>query len=111
MAEKPAKNSWPKYFPPRDEALKHLVKRCGNLQDLRALVAHIIQSERLGTNFSNTLRVYADTLRFKRREDVKEYIQKLSVKLAFPLVFCILPALFIVMLGPALIRLIDTFLR
>ncbi len=90
---------------PREEALRHLATRCGASTDMKALVSNIIQSERLGSSLSQTLRVYADALRFKRHQDTKELIQKLPVKLAFPLVFCILPALFVIILGPSLLRM------
>jgi tight adherence protein C len=54
---------------------------------------------------TQTLKIYAGSLRFKRHQDTKELIQRLPVKLAFPLVFCILPALFVVILGPSLLRM------
>ncbi|MCI0560155.1 MAG: type II secretion system F family protein, partial [Nitrososphaera sp.] len=90
---------------PRDEALRHLVRRCGSSAELKGLVSHIIQAEKLGSSLAHTLRIYANTLRFKRREDTKELIQKLPVKLAFPLTFCILPSLFVVILGPSVLRI------
>lgn len=94
---------------PREEALRHLARRCGDTSDMRALAAHITQAERLGTSLLQTLRAYAESLRFNRRQDMKETIQKLPVKLAFPLVFFILPALFVVLLGPAAIQLSALF--
>lgn len=92
---------------PRDEALRHLVHRCGNSSEMRALASHIVQAERLGTSLAQTLKTYADSLRFKRRQDTTELIQKMPVKLAFPLVFFIFPALFVVILGPSGIRLLE----
>ena len=94
---------------PRDEALRHLARRCGGSSDLRTLVSHIVQSERLGSSLAQTLRVHAQSLRFKRTQDTKELIQKLPVKMAFPLIFCILPSLFVVILGPAVLRLFSIF--
>ena len=94
---------------PRDEALRRLVRRCGDLPDMRTLVAHIIQSERLGSSLAQTLKVHAASLRFNRAQDTKELIQKLPVKMAFPLVFCILPALFVVIIGPGVLRLFAIF--
>ncbi len=91
----------------RDQALRNLVKRCGSPPDLQGLVSHIIQAERLGSSLANTLKIYAASLRFNRAQDTKELMQKLPVKLAFPLIFCILPALFVVMLGPAVIRMFE----
>jgi tight adherence protein C len=91
----------------REDALRHLVRRCGDSADLRALVSHIIQSERLGSSLTDTLRIYAQSLRFKRTQDTKEMIQTLPLKLTFPLVFCILPALFVIILGPSVIRMFE----
>ena len=94
---------------PRDEALRHFARRCGNLPDVNALVAQIIQAERLGGSLAQTLKVYAGTLRVKRYQAAREQIHTLPVRLAFPLVFCILPALFVVILGPSMIRLVSAF--
>ena len=94
---------------PRDEALRHFARRCGNLPDVNALVAQVIQAERLGGSLAQTLKVYAGTLRVKRYQAAREQIHTLPVRLAFPLVFCILPALFVVILGPSLIRLYGAF--
>ncbi len=90
---------------PREQALRNLSRRCGSSIELRALVSHIVQSEKLGSSLARTLRVYASTLRFNRHQDMKERIQQLPVKLAFPLVFLILPCLFVVILGPAMLRI------
>ena len=91
---------------PREEALRHLVRRCGDSTDVRVLVSHIVQSERLGGSLEQMLRSYADSLRFKRRQDSLELIQKLPVKLAFPLVCCLFPALLIIIIGPPALQLI-----
>jgi len=91
---------------PREEALRHLVRRCGDLLALRVLVAHIIQAERMGSSLAQTLKAYAESLRFNRRQEASEMIQKLPVKLAFPLIFFIFPTLLIVILGPSAIRLL-----
>ena len=90
---------------PREEALRHLARRCGDSPEMRTLISHVVQSERLGSGLAQTMRVHAQSLRFKRTQDTKELIQKLPVKLAFPLIFCILPSLFVVILGPAIMRL------
>jgi pilus assembly protein TadC len=96
---------------PREDALRHLVRRCGDPPEMKALVSQIIQAERMGTSLSDTLRVFSDSLRFKRRQDTQEMIQQLSVKLAFPLIFFILPALFVVILTPSIIRFVQVLLR
>jgi tight adherence protein C len=69
----------------------------------------LIQSEQLGTSIARTLRIHADTLRTQRVQAVEEAAAKLTVKLLFPLVFFIFPALFIVVLGPAVISVMATF--
>lgn len=96
---------------PSEEALRNLVKRCRGATELSALVSHIIQSEKLGGSIAKTLQVYANSLRFNRYQDMKESVQKMPAKLAFPLVFCILPCLLIVIAGPAMLRLHDVLSR
>lgn len=89
---------------PREEALRNLGERTG-LDDLRALGAMLIQTDRFGTSIAQALRVHSDTLRSKRRQTIEELAAKTTIKLIFPLVLCIFPALFVVVLGPALIGL------
>lgn len=84
----------------REEALKGLWKRTG-VEELRALVSSMIQSEKWGTSIAKVLRVNAETLRRKRRQAAEQKAQKAPVKMIFPLVTMILPALFVVILGPA----------
>jgi tight adherence protein C len=96
---------------PRDEAMKHLARRCADVNEISGLVSHIIQAERLGGSIGKTLQVCANSLRFNRFQDMKEWVQKMPVKLAFPLIFCILPCLLIVIGGPALIRLFEVLGR
>lgn len=90
----------------RQEALKNIVQRTG-VDDLNTFVTAIIQSELLGTNISNTLRTQSETMRQKRRQRAEEAASKLPVKMLFPLVFLIFPSLFIVVLTPAVITLMD----
>ena len=90
----------------REDALRYFSRRCGDLPDVRSLVAHILHAERLGSSLAQTLRVFAKNLRFNRGQDAREWIQKLPVKLAVPLVFCILPALLVIISGPAILRII-----
>ena len=92
----------------RDEALRNLAERTG-VDDLRSLVAMLIQADRFGTSISKAVRVYADSLRTKRRQRAEQAAQKAAVKLLFPLAFFLFPTLFIIILGPAAINLIDTF--
>lgn len=92
---------------PRADALKHLARRCQGVPELSGLVAHIVQAEKLGGSLTQTLQVCANTLRFNRHQDLRQQVQEMPVKLAFPLVFCILPCLLIVISAPALIRLFE----
>ena len=93
---------------PRAEAWKHLGERTG-VDSVRNLVSMLVQSEQFGTSIAKTLRIHSDTLRTKRIQQVEEKAAKLSVKLLFPLVFFIFPALFVVVLGPAVIIMMDSF--
>jgi tight adherence protein C len=88
----------------REEALRNLAERTG-LQDISSLVGMLIQTDRFGTSVAQALRVHADTMRTKRRQRAEEAAAKTTIKLVFPLVFCIFPALFVVILGPALIQI------
>lgn len=92
----------------RAEAWKHLADRTG-LDIVRNLVSMLVQSEQFGTSVAKTLRVHSDTLRTKRVQEIEEKAAKLSVKLLFPLVFFIFPSLFVVVLGPAVILMADSF--
>jgi tight adherence protein C len=93
---------------PRAEAWKHLAERTG-VESLRNMVSMLVQSEQLGTSIAKTLRIHADTLRTQRVQSIEEQAAKTSVKLVFPLVFFIFPALFLVVLGPAVLIMIDSF--
>ena len=89
----------------RVDALRELARRTG-LDDIKALVAMLIQTERFGTSIAQSLRVYSDDMRLKRRQRAEEMSAKTSVKMVPPLVFFIFPALMVVILGPAIITLI-----
>jgi tight adherence protein C len=90
----------------REEALRGLADRNG-VDDLKALAALVIQSDRLGASMAKTLRVHADMLRTKRRQRAEEAGRKLPIKILFPLAVFVLPALLIVAAGPALLRVGD----
>jgi tight adherence protein C len=92
---------------PRGEAWKHLAERT-DLDCVRSLVSMLIQSEQLGTSIGKTLRTHSDTLRVQRVQAVEEAAAKLTIKLLFPLVLFIFPALFVVVLGPAAIQIMTT---
>lgn len=87
----------------RSEALRNLADRTG-VDDLSALVTMLIQTDKFGTSVAQSLRVYSDTLRTKRRQRAEEAAAKTGVKMVFPLVFCIFPAIWVVTIGPAAIR-------
>jgi tight adherence protein C len=93
---------------PRSDAWRHLAERTG-VESLRNMVSMLVQSEQLGTSIAKTLRIHADTLRTQRVQKIEEQAAKTSVKLVFPLVFFIFPALFLVVLGPAVLIMIDSF--
>jgi tight adherence protein C len=92
----------------RADAWRHFAERT-DVDAVRNLVSVLIQSEKFGTSAAKTLRVHSDTLRTQRRQHVEEQAAKTSVKLVFPLVFCIFPSLFLVTLGPAVIVMSDSF--
>ena len=89
----------------RSDALRNLASRTG-VDDLSALVAMLVQTDKFGTSVANSLRVFSDTLRTKRRQRAEEAAAKTGVKMVFPLVLCIFPAIWIVTIGPAVIRFI-----
>jgi tight adherence protein C len=91
----------------RDEALRNLADRTG-VDDLRSLVAMLIQTDKFGTSIARAIRVFSDSLRTKRRQRAEQAAQKAAVKLLFPLACFLFPTLFIAILGPALIQLSDT---
>lgn len=93
---------------PREQALRTLWQRTG-VEDLRALTSSLIQSERWGTSVATVLRVSAETLRRKRRQAAEKKAKMAPLKMTFPLLLFILPALFIVILGPAVVQIIREF--
>jgi tight adherence protein C len=93
---------------PRLEALKNFAART-QVDDVRALVAMLVQTDRFGTSVAQALRTHAEVARVKRRQRAEEKAAKLSVKLIFPLVFCLLPAFFVVSVGPAIIKFVEFF--
>lgn len=92
----------------RADAWKHFADRTG-VDVVRNLVSMLVQSEQFGTSVAKTLRVHSDTLRTKRVQEIEEKAAKLSVKLLFPLVLFIFPSLFVVVLGPAIISMSESF--
>jgi tight adherence protein C len=95
---------------PRLEALRNFAART-KVDDVRALVAMLVQTDRFGTSVAQALRTHAETSRVKRRQNAEERAAKLSVKLVFPLVFFLFPALYVVILGPAVIKIMHVFMK
>ena len=93
----------------RAQSLRNLSNRT-EVDDLKALVAVLIQTDRFGTSVAQSLRVFSDSLRTKRRQRAEERAAKTTIKMIPPLVFFILPSIFVVVLGPAVITLIKQFL-
>ncbi|MDH3208240.1 MAG: type II secretion system F family protein [Gemmatimonadota bacterium] len=90
----------------RDLALRNLAERTG-CDDVESLVSMLVQTERFGTSVGRALRVQAHTLRQKRRQRAEEAAAKTTIKLVFPLVLFVFPALFVVVLGPAVLQVIE----
>jgi tight adherence protein C len=94
---------------PRIDSLRSLADRT-DVDELNAFVLAMIQADIFGVSIAKVLRAQAKELRVKRRQLAEERAMKVPVKLLFPLIFCILPAMFVVIVGPGVIRLIRTFL-
>jgi tight adherence protein C len=92
----------------RERALKNLALRTG-IEEIDSLATMVIQSERFGTSIGDALRVHSDSVRTIRRQKAEETAASIAIKFLFPLIFCLMPALFIVMLGPALMQLKEAF--
>jgi tight adherence protein C len=93
---------------PRIEAFKNFAART-KVEDVRALGAMLVQTERFGTSVAKALRTHAEVSRTKRRQRAEERAAKIGVKLVFPLVFCLFPAFYVVTLGPAIIKFMKAF--
>lgn len=93
---------------PRQEALKGLAERT-MVDDIKALVAMLVQTEKFGTSLGKTLRTYSDSLRMKRKQLAEERAAKTAIKMLFPLTICVFPALLVVMLVPAFFKISTMF--
>lgn len=94
---------------PRAEAFYALVQRTG-LEAMGALVATVVHADRFGTSLAQSLRLYAEEFRTRRRQRAEEMAAKIPVKLVFPIVFFIFPAIVVITAGPAILRLIKELL-
>ena len=95
---------------PRSEALQNFAVRT-RVDDVRALVAMLVQTDRYGTGVAHALRTHADLFRTRRRQEAEERAAKANVKLVFPLVFCLFPAFYLISLGPAMLQFARVFVR
>ena len=92
----------------RRDAMRHLMDRT-DVEELRSFLLAMLQAEAFGVAIAQVLRVQADEMRVKRRQRAQEKAFGAPVKMVFPLVFCIFPALFVVLLGPAAISIFKAF--
>lgn len=94
----------------RSEALRDMVTRT-QVPDLGTFVTSIIQAEEMGSNIGNVLRIQADTMRTSKRQRAEALAAKIPTKMLFPIVFLMFPALFVVILGPAVLNIMDTLMK
>jgi tight adherence protein C len=94
----------------RRDALKEMAERC-QIPDLTTFITAVVQAESMGTSIATVLRVQAEQMRIKRRQRAEQQAQQAPVKMIFPLVLCIFPTLFIVILGPAAITVYETIIK
>lgn len=94
----------------RELALRALSERCG-VKELNNFVSTLIQAQKLGTPLGKILRIQADVIRTARRQSIEQAAQKAPIKMLFPLMICIFPTLFVVILGPAGIRIYEAFVK
>ncbi len=94
----------------REQALRNLAERTG-VEEVASLCSILIQSDRFGTSMANALGIQSDTLRTTRRQKLEEKAAKTPVKLLFPLLLCIFPALLVVIMGPAAIKIMETIVK
>jgi len=94
----------------RNEAMRNLADR-SNVPELRAFVLAMVQADIFGVSVANVLRIQAKDMRVKRRQLAEERAMKVPIKVLFPVLFCIFPALFVVILGPAIMRIADVFAK
>ena len=94
----------------REEALRNLAERTG-VEDIRSFVALLIQADRYGSSIAKAVRIFAESLRTKRRQRAEQISQKAALKLMFPLTCFLFPVIILVVLGPALLNLYDIVFR
>jgi tight adherence protein C len=90
------------------EAMREMAQRCA-IDDLSTFVSAVIQADQLGVAITQVLRIQSDALRVRRRQRAQEMAQKAPIKMLFPMAFLIFPALYVIILGPAVPRLVEAF--
>jgi tight adherence protein C len=95
---------------PRDRALKNLGERTG-VESINSLISLMIQSDKMGASIAQSLRTHADFIRVQRAQRAEELAAKMPVKIIFPTLFCMLPAIFVVVLGPAVIQIYHVLIK
>jgi len=95
---------------PRSEAFRHLAERT-DVEELNAFALAMIQADIFGVSIASVLRTQASQLRIKRRQAIEAKAQQTPVKIVFPLILCILPVLFVVIIGPGAIRIYENFIK
>jgi tight adherence protein C len=95
---------------PRSEAFRHLADRT-DVEELNAFALAMIQADIFGVSIASVLRTQAAQLRIKRRQAIEAKAQQTPVKIVFPLVLCVLPALFVVIVGPGAIQIFNSFIN
>jgi tight adherence protein C len=94
----------------REEALRNLAERTG-VDDIRSFVALLIQADRYGSSIAKAVRIFAESLRTKRRQRAEQAAQKAALKLLFPLTLFLFPVIIMVVLGSALLNIIDILFK
>jgi tight adherence protein C len=93
---------------PRRDALREVAVRCG-VDDLRVFISSIVQADQLGVSITQVLRVQSQQMRIRRRQRAEELAQKAPIKMLFPMVFLIFPAMYVIILGPAIPTVVNNF--
>jgi tight adherence protein C len=94
---------------PRRDALREVAVRCG-VDDLRVFISSIVQADQLGVSITQVLRVQSQQMRVRRRQRAEELAQKAPIKMLFPMVFLIFPAMYVIILGPAIPTVYNSFI-
>ena len=95
---------------PRRDALREVAIRCG-VDDLKVFISSIVQADQLGVSITQVLRVQSEQMRMRRRQRAEELAHKAPIKMLFPMVFLIFPAMYVIILGPTVPTVVEQFAR